>query len=47
MKNDNIVKGTTKVTDEYLKFIEQSFNTDNVSFLDIVKSLNDIICDRF
>lgn len=42
MKNDNIVKGTTKVTDEYLKFIEQSFNTDNVSFLDIVKSLNDI-----
>lgn len=41
-RNDNIVKQTTEVTNEYLKFIEQSFNTNDVNFKELIDSLNEI-----
>ena len=34
-----IAKNTTRPLDEYLKFVQQSFNTNDVSFNDIIKQL--------
>ena len=34
-----IAKNTTRPLDEYLKFIQQNFNTNDVSFNDIIKQL--------
>lgn len=34
-----IAKNTTRPLDEYLKFVQQSFNTSDVSFNDIIKQL--------
>ena len=35
-----IVNDTTKPVDTYLKFVQQSFNTSNTSFIDILQQLN-------
>ena len=32
-----IAKNTTRPLDEYLKFVQQTFNTNDVSFNDIIK----------
>ena len=37
-----IVKNTTRPLDEYLKFVQQTFNTNDVSFNDIIKQLENI-----
>lgn len=37
-----IAKNTTRPLDEYLKFIQQNFNTNDVSFNDIIKQLEAI-----
>lgn len=37
-----IAKNTTRPLDEYLKFVQQSFNTNDVSFNDIIKQLENI-----
>lgn len=37
-----IAKNTTRPLDEYLKFVQQSFNTSDVSFNDIIKQLENI-----
>ena len=37
-----IAKNTTRPLDEYLKFIQQNFNTNDVSFNDIIKQLETI-----
>ena len=37
-----IAKNTTRPLDEYLKFIQQNFNTNDVSFNDIIKQLENI-----
>lgn len=37
-----IVKNTTRPLDDYLKFVQQSFNTNDVSFNDIIKQLENI-----
>lgn len=37
---DKIAKQTTKPVDDYLKFVEQNFNTSNTDFEDIVKQLD-------
>ena len=34
-----IAKNTTRPLDDYLKFVQQSFNTNDVSFNDIIKQL--------
>lgn len=36
----NIIKNATKPVDEYLKFVQQSFNTADVSFVEILKQLD-------
>lgn len=38
----NTAQQTTKTVDEYLKFVQSSFNTDSVDFKDIVKQLDAI-----
>ena len=37
-----IAKNTTRPLDEYLKFVQQTFNTNDVSFNDIIKQLENI-----
>ena len=37
-----IVKNTTRPLDDYLKFVQQTFNTNDVSFNDIIKQLENI-----
>lgn len=37
-----IAKNTTRPLDDYLKFVQQSFNTNDVSFNDIIKQLENI-----
>ena len=39
---DKIAKNTTRPLDEYLKFVQQTFNTNDVSFNDIIKQLENI-----
>lgn len=39
---DNITKKVTQPIDTYLKFVQQTFNTNDVSFSDIIKQLNKI-----
>lgn len=37
-----IAKNTTRPLDDYLKFVQQTFNTNDVSFNDIIKQLENI-----